>query len=196
MGSPISSTMAETYLQFLKETHIKLWLESKEVKLWLESKEVIYYKWYVDDILIIFNQNKTNEQTVLNHVNKINKHIQFKISTEDNNLTIYLDLSIQRNNNNIDTGIYNKSTCTDTTIHFSPNHPYEHKLASFNYYINRMLTLPITGQSKHQEWKIILTIAWNNGFLTHIIHGLKKQLTTRKKNENKMSQQYKKTNNG
>ena len=104
-------------------------------------------------MLIIFDQNKTKEQIVLNHVNKTDRHIQFKISTEDNNLTNYLDLSIQRYNNNIDIGIYRKTTCTDTTIHvhFSSNHPHEHKLASFNYYINRKLTLPITEQAKQQE---------------------------------------------
>jgi len=45
MGSPISSTMAEVYLQFLEETYVKQWLD---------SKEITYYKRYVDDILIIY----------------------------------------------------------------------------------------------------------------------------------------------
>ena len=49
MVSPISSTTAEVYLQFLEEIYIKQWLG---------SKEVIYYKRYVDDILIIFDQNR------------------------------------------------------------------------------------------------------------------------------------------
>ena len=31
MGSPISSTLAEIYLQFLEEKYIKQWLESKEI---------------------------------------------------------------------------------------------------------------------------------------------------------------------
>jgi hypothetical protein len=134
----------------LGETHINQWLE---------SREIVYNKRYVDDILIIFDQNKTSEQIIINHVNNIDKHLQFKISTQGINLTNYLDISIHRNNNNIDIGIYRKPTCTDTTIQFSSNHPYEHKLASFNYYINRMITLPITEQSKQQEWKVILTIA-------------------------------------
>jgi hypothetical protein len=166
--------MAEIYLQFLKETHIKQGLE---------GKEIVYYKRYVDDILIIFDQNRTNKQIIINHVNNINKQLQFKISMEENNLPNYLDLSIHRNNN-IDKGIYRKPTCTDTTILFSSNHPYEHKLASFNYYINGMITLPITEQSKQQEWKIILTIPRNNGFPICIIHDLKKKLITKKQKEN------------
>jgi len=93
MGSPISSTIAEIYIQFLEELHIKQWLE---------TKQILYYKRYVDDILIIYNQNKTNEQDILNYANSIDKHLQFKLSTEANNLINYLNLSIYRKNNNID----------------------------------------------------------------------------------------------
>jgi hypothetical protein len=154
MGSPTSSTIAEIYIQFLEELYVKQWLY---------RKQILYYKGYVDDTFIICNQNNTNEQDILNHANNKDKHFQFKLSTEENNLINYLDLSIYRNNSNVELGIYRKPTSTDTTIHFSSNYPYEHKLAAFNYYINRMLTLPIT---KQQEWKTILTIARNNGFST------------------------------
>jgi hypothetical protein len=168
---PISSTITEIYLQFLEETYIKQWLE---------SKEIIYYKRYVDDILIIFNQNKTNEKTIINHMNNIDKNLEFKISGEENNSISYLDLSIHRNTNSINLSIYRKPTHTDITIQFSSNHPHNHKLAALNYYINRMLTLPITEQAKQQEWQIILTTAQNNGFPEQIIHNLKKKLVSRK----------------
>jgi len=46
-----------------------------------------------------------------------------------------------------------------------------------------MLTLPITIQSKQQEWKTILTIARNNGFPTYIIHNLKKKLKAKKQQQ-------------
>ena len=59
--------------------------------------------------------------------------------------------------------------------------PLEHKLAAFNFYINRMLTPPTTKQAKQQECKIILAIAQNSGFPKHIIQELKKKLTTKKK---------------
>jgi hypothetical protein len=49
IGSPTASTIAEIYLQFLEEMHIKYWLE---------NKEIIYYKRYVDDILIINKRTK------------------------------------------------------------------------------------------------------------------------------------------
>jgi hypothetical protein len=82
--------------------------------------------------------------------------------------------------NSIDLGIYRKPTHIDVTIQFSSKHPLKNKLAAFNFYINRMLTLPVTKQAKQLEWKIILVVAQNNGFPLRIIHNLKKKLITKK----------------
>jgi DNA integrity scanning protein DisA with diadenylate cyclase activity len=109
MGSPISSTITEIYLQFLEEMSIKQWLE---------SKEIIYYKRHVDDFLIIFDQNKTDGKKIMNHVSNIDKHLEFKLSEEENTTIKYLDLSNHRNTNSIDRGIYRKPTHTDVTIQF------------------------------------------------------------------------------
>jgi len=174
MGSHISSTIAEICLQFLKEIYIKQWLE---------SKEILYYKRYVEDILIIFDQNKTNEKTIMNRTNNTDSHLEFKISEEENNTINYLDLSIHRNTNSTELGIYRKPTHTDVTIQFSSTHPVEHKIAAFNFYINRMLTLPITKQAKQQECKIVLAIVQNNGFPLHIIHNPKKKMIAKKQRQ-------------
>ena len=129
MRSPISSTIAGIYLQFLEEMYIKQWSE---------SKEIIYNKRHVDDILIIFDQNKTKEKTIINHMNNNDKHLEFKTSEEGNNSINHLDPSIHRNSKNIDLEIYRKPTHTNITTHFSSNHPHEHKMAAFNCYIYRM----------------------------------------------------------
>jgi len=52
MGSPISSTMAETYLQYIEETYIKQW--------W-NTGEIIHYKRYVDDRIIIYDAKKIQD---------------------------------------------------------------------------------------------------------------------------------------
>ena len=46
MGSPISGTMAEIFLQHIENTHIKHLLD---------TKNILYYTRYVDDILIIYD---------------------------------------------------------------------------------------------------------------------------------------------
>jgi len=83
---------------------------------------------------------------------------------EENNFITYLELSIHRNNNDLHLGIQRKPTKTDTTIHFTSNHPLEHKLAAYNFSINKIITLTITRQAKQQEWNIILIVGKDNGF--------------------------------
>jgi hypothetical protein len=102
------------------------------------------------------------------------------MSIKQNRFTRYLDLSINRNASNVDLCIYRKPTYIDVTIHFSSNHPYAHKLAAFNNYINRMITMPISEQAIKQEWNKILIMAHNDGFPAHLIHGMKKKLLIRK----------------
>ena len=122
MGSPVSSKIAEIYLQYIEQIYIKHWLE---------SKEITYYRRYIDDILIIYNINNINEQKISHYINNIDKNLQFKSTNEENNTISYLDLLIYRNNNNLDLSIYRKPTSTDTCIHYLSNHPHEHKTAAF-----------------------------------------------------------------
>jgi len=116
MVPPVFSTFAEIYLQFFEELIIRHCIESVEIS---------YYKIYVDDILFIFDQNKTNENSITNHMNNIHKYLEFKIKEEENNNMNYLHLSIHRHNNNLNLGINRKPTQTDTTIHFTSKHPLE-----------------------------------------------------------------------
>ena len=88
----------------------------------------------------------------------------------DNNL----DLHIHRNDS-IQLGIYRKHTQSDTTIYFTSNHPLQQKLAAYNFYINRLLSTPITDQAKQQEWNTICTIAKNNSLPLQLINNFKKQ---------------------
>jgi hypothetical protein len=94
---------------------------------------------------------------------------------------------IYQNNTNLEIGIFRKPTSADTTIHFRSNHPLEHKLAAFNYYINRTLTLPITVQQQQQEWNTIQTIARNSGFPNPILQRLKTKLENRKQKQQQQS---------
>jgi len=41
----------------------------------MESGEISYYRRHVEDILIIFDQNKTNEDSISNYMNNIHKYL-------------------------------------------------------------------------------------------------------------------------
>jgi hypothetical protein len=87
----------------------------------------------VNDILIIFDHNKIKETTIIDYINKVNEHLEFKAMQEIDRLTNYLDLAIYRNTNTVDLNIYRKSTHADITIQSSSNRPLNHKLAAFSY---------------------------------------------------------------
>jgi len=89
-------------------------------------------------------------------------------------------LYIETTTTTMDISIYRKPTCIGTTIQFSSNHPYEHKITAFKYYIHRMITLPIAEKSKQEEWKTILTIAKNNGYPVNTINNFKTELIGKK----------------
>jgi hypothetical protein len=78
----------------------------------------------------------------------------------------------------LDLYIYRKPTATDTTINFLSNHPLEHKLAAYRFFINRMLSLPFSDIQRHEEWKNIKLIAHNNipiHILTKLRHNAHKK---------------------
>jgi len=113
----------------------------------------------------------------------INEHLDFTATREMNKSINYLYLTINISINKTEINIHRKPTNADITIQHTSNHPREHKLAAYMYYINRMITLPITEKAEKHEWKNILTIAQKNGFPKNIIHEIKKKDIAKQKNK-------------
>jgi len=149
MGSPISGTMAKIFLQHLENTHIKHLLNSKNI---LSSSR------YVDDNIIICDSTHINPITILQYANSIHNNVQLNPTHETKGHIRFLDLLIIRKTPNLEIDIFHKPTTTDTTINYFSNHPLEHKLAAYRYYIERMLMLPLTTDRQLKEWKTILLI--------------------------------------
>jgi hypothetical protein len=86
MGSPISSTMAEIFLQHLEETNIKHLLD---------TKIITYYTRYVD-IFLIYDATRVNPDDIPQYITTIHNNIQLEPTPESNNTTNFLDLTITR----------------------------------------------------------------------------------------------------
>ena len=54
-------------------------------------------------------------------------------------------------------------------IHISSNHPYSHKLASFQCYIHRLLNIPVSKTKYEQKLNYIKQRAVNNGYNHEIV---------------------------
>jgi len=94
----------------------------------METGEISYYRRHVDDNRITFDQTKINEKLITKYMNNVYTYLELK-KKKGNNIT-YLDFSTHKNNDDLQLGVYRKPTQTDTTIHFTTNHPLEHKLAA------------------------------------------------------------------
>ena len=73
------------------------------------NDKVILFKRYVDDWLLIVHKDHINN--ILETFNNYNKYIQFTLEDEIENLIIFLDIRIQRNNDNsVSLNWYRKNT--------------------------------------------------------------------------------------
>jgi len=76
MGSPISSTMAEIFLQQI---------ENSIIKHLIDTKIISFYTRYVDDILLIYDSTRTNPDIILQYVDTIHSNIQLGPMMESEN---------------------------------------------------------------------------------------------------------------
>ena len=88
MGAPTSSILSEIYLQYVEYT---------EICNILQQHNIICYFRYVDDILIVYNDEDIDIQNVLEQFNNISPTLNFTIEQEVNNSIHFLDLTTYKN---------------------------------------------------------------------------------------------------
>ena len=170
MGSPISGTLAEIFLQQIEEYNVKHWIE---------NGDLFYYRRYVDDLFITIDTRNTDDNINRNKMNSINSHLKFKIIAEANRSIDYLDMTITRKSEGIEISIYRKPTNPNITLHQQSNHPRDHKDAAYRYYVNRMTGLPNTKHAMEQERSRIMNIAKHNGYPKQYINDMIRKQATR-----------------
>jgi hypothetical protein len=166
MGAPTSAILAEIFIHYL---------EHNDIIQILQKHHILDYYRYVDDILIIYNENYTNILDTLNDFNSVHPNIQYTIERQVDNKLNYLDITIE--NNKFTFNIYRKPATTDLIIPHDSCHPTKHKLAAIRYMTNRKKTCPVSTEEKHNETRIINTILHNNGYTAEILSHNKKKPT-------------------
>jgi hypothetical protein len=97
----------------------------------LQNYKILGYYRYVDDILLVYNKQMTNINT-LKQFNEINPKLHFTVEKEKDKVINFLYITITRNPNNAQYGIYRKPTTTDNIIHNTSCHPIEHKMLAIS----------------------------------------------------------------
>jgi hypothetical protein len=103
MGAPSASTLCELYLQYLEHTLVY------DI---LIKQNITGYLRYVDDVLIVYDSDKTDISEVVNSFNTPSHPLNFTIEREQNNQIHFLYITIKKKNNLIKFDIYRKPTST------------------------------------------------------------------------------------
>ena len=77
--------------------------------------------------------------------------------------------------NKLKFNIYRKPTTTGTTIHADSHHPYSQKMAAYNSFIHRLLTIPLDDNDFRDKLNTIKYIAVANGYNSLTIDKLLKK---------------------
>ena len=85
MGSPISSTIAETFLQHMENTLMKQLFD---------TKNIAFYTRYVDDILLTYNSQRITPKTIHNYINEVLPNLQLNPTYKNNDSINFMDLLI------------------------------------------------------------------------------------------------------
>jgi hypothetical protein len=128
-----------------------------------KKHKLVYYLRFVDDILLIFDSNKTDMPSILTD-NTLHPNLKFTAEMEHNNTINFLNATIHRTQDNIKISIYRKPTFTDTIIPYTWNHPSQHKYAAVKFLYNRLNTYRLHTEEYKQEGNIIHNILHNNSF--------------------------------
>ena len=161
MGSPLSSLISEIFLQSIENQFIE------QLK---QQYNILFYGRYVDDILIIYNNNHDNTNNILTAFNKIHPKLKFTVESEINNEINYLDLTIKRYNNSLQYSIYRKPTTSKLSINSQSIQPSSHKFANFRFLLNRLNNIPLTKKHYKIELDNILEVARYNNYPSYKIH--------------------------
>jgi hypothetical protein len=178
MGAPTSSILSEIFLQFLEHNKI--------CKILVENKIVAYFR-YVDDILIIYDDHKTNIANILMTFNSLHPKIKFTSELEHNCKINFLDITIHRSPNEAFATIYRKPTASGYLIPHDSCHPSQHKMAGIHYLVNRIVEYPIPEIERNEEIRICQQIIKNNGYRhIDIAKLVKEKINNLNKHENKL----------
>ena len=152
------------------------YIEDQFIEQIKQQFNITLYGRYVDDIIIVYNNKEDISKNILDKFNQIHPKLKFTLETEINNTINYLDITIKRNNHNLQFSIFRKSTTSKLSINNNSCHPEQHKIANFRFLLHRLNTIPMSKKNYRIELNNILDIAEHNNYPMYKIHRLNRNI--------------------
>ncbi|XP_067145429.1 uncharacterized protein [Centruroides vittatus] len=160
MGSPISGLLCELVVSKVEEKVLRNF-----------ERDIAYYKRYVDDIFILWKNNRV----IANFVDRINENqegLHLKLEQKSSRMVHFLDINVIFSKGHISTGVFIKPTHSPLYIPASSNDPYKYKLAAFRALIRRAFIYCENVIDRDTEIERIIQIAGTLGYKRKVIEGI------------------------
>ena len=137
MGSPLSSVIANLYMEHLEENALRT--SPLPPRLWLH---------YVDETFVIWPHEQDELQRFHDHLNGQHPNIKFTIEHEKENKLASLGVLVTRSETRLYAGVYRKPNHTDRYIHFHSHHHQRTIIGVLRY---TCITEPTESVTPHRE---------------------------------------------
>ena len=154
MGSPLGPTLANAFMCY----HENIWLDQCP----MEFKPK-FYKRYVDDIFVLFDNFEQFEK-FKEYLNSKHQHIKFTSELEVDGKLPFLDILVDRNDGFMSTSVYRKPTFTGVYTHYSSFIPSVYKIGLLSTILFRYFSICSTYQLFHLEVVKFKSIFLKNGY--------------------------------
>ncbi|XP_067131689.1 uncharacterized protein [Centruroides vittatus] len=160
MGSPMSGLLCELVVKKIEEKVLHSFRNS-----------IVYYKRYVDDILIIWRSNR-GISTFIERINDNEDGLRLKLEQKSSVEVHFLDINIAFKRGHLSTKVYTKPTHSPLYIPPQSNDPFRYKLAAFRTLVRRAFTYCDNVMDRVNEIDRIMRIAESLGYRRSVINGI------------------------
>ncbi|XP_067133684.1 uncharacterized protein [Centruroides vittatus] len=165
------SSYGKPYVGLLSELVVK---KIEEKVLHSFRNNIVYYKRYVDDVLIVWRSNR-GISTFIERINDNEDGLRLKLEQKSSVEIHFLDINITFKKGHLSTKVYTKPTHSPLYIPPQSNDPFRYKLAAFRTLVRRAFTYCDNVIDMVNEIDRIMRIAENLGYRRNVINGIVKK---------------------
>jgi len=173
MGNPASPVIANIFLCNFE----KLFIDSCP-----NEFKPKFYKRYVDDTFLIFD-NETQSKQFHEYINSKHPNINFTIEKQNNNSLSFLDINIKNVNDVFITNVYRKPTFTGLGTNFFSCTPLKYKINAISTLVNRAYNLCTSYVLFDQEIQFLYNYFNNNSYSFNSVSKLVNSYLNKKYNQ-------------
>lgn len=166
MGLPLGPTFANTFMCY----HEKKWIQDCP-----SSFKPILYRRYIDDCFVLFNK-KENAEHFLDYINNKHSNIKFTSEVEIENKISFLDIQIERDNDEFVTSVFRKKTFSGLASSYFGFVSRCFKISPVKTLIYRAFNISSKLSCFDREIQFLRNYFCDNGYTSKLFNNLQKQV--------------------